>query len=229
MNMLSYSTVGSDHRAKGLDNQDFILTAERGDRAILALADGVSSCAAGGEGARLVCETLSERLLSETADLFSVNTDTLTREMLGCALEALRTAAAASGRAVEDYSSTLCLALYNKLDGRALLFQLGDSLIFIERDGKLVARIGEVSENAETICTTTQDAHRAVTVRVLASPDYDSITMLSDGAWRPLYRDRATFASVVSELQARDGEALIKRLRSANDPDDASMVALYRT
>lgn len=229
MRLISYSTVGSNHRKAGLDNQDCVLTAENDRRAILVLADGVSSCAAGGEGARLVCERLRERLLGETVELFDEDVKTLSQEILGCALETLRETAAASGRAIEDYSSTLSLALVDKTDGRALLFQLGDSLIFIERDGKIVARLGEVSDRAETVCTTTKNAQLAVTVRVLLSMDYDSITMLTDGAWRPIYRDRATFAAAISELQSQNSAALIRRLQSTNDPDDASLGAVYRT
>lgn len=229
MKTLSCSTVGRLHRERGLANQDCVMAVEGDERAVYALADGVSGCAAGGAGARLVCERLCDRLLHPTLALFDESPERLGREILGCALEALEEASKTSGIAVEEYASTLCLALVDRKSERVLLFQLGDSLIFIEKGGELCARLGEVNEGSLTVCTTTQDAHLAVSVRLLTPTEYDSITMLSDGAWRPFYRDRAAFARAVSTLQARDGASLIRRIEAESDePDDASLLAIYR-
>ena len=229
MKALSCSVVGQVHRERGLANQDCVMVAEGDERAVYALADGVSGCAAGGTGARLVCERLCNRLLDPSLPLFDESTERLAKEILGCALEALSEDARVSGIAVDEYASTLCLALVDRKSERVLLFQLGDSLIFVEKGGELCARLGEVNEGSLTVCTTTLDAHLAVSIRLLTPLEYDSITMLSDGAWRPFYRDRAAFARTVSALESRDGEALIRRIEAGIDePDDASLLAIYR-
>ena len=229
MKTLSCSTVGQLHRERGLANQDCVMAVEGDGRAVYALADGVSGCAAGGTGARLVCERLCDRLLDPSLPLFDESPERLGREILGCALAALEEASKTSGIAVDEYASTLCLALVDRASERVLLFQLGDSLIFVEKEGEVCVRLGEVNEGSLTVCTTTQDAHLAASVRLLSPREYDSITMLSDGAWRPFYRDRAAFSRAISALEARDGETLVRHIEAASDePDDASLLAIYR-
>jgi hypothetical protein len=52
-----------------------VMAVEGDERAVYVLADGVSGCAAGGAGARLVCERLCDRLLHPTLALFDESLD----------------------------------------------------------------------------------------------------------------------------------------------------------
>lgn len=228
MRLISHSVIGARHLAEGREDEDFVLCDGNASREIVLLADGVSSCAAGGRGARLVCERLRDWLLSAPDDLLDRSPERLKHDVLSAALAALSEDAERSGIAVAEYASTLCLALVDKRDDRALVLQLGDSLVYIEQGGRLTLRLGDASEGTVTVCTTTEDAHLAATVRILLPHEYDSITLFSDGAWRPIYRDRERFASTLALLSSRDGEAIARALEQAGDEDDASMAALYR-
>lgn len=228
MRLISHSVIGARHLEEGLEDQDFVLCDGNASREIVLLADGVSSCAAGGRGARLVCERLRDRSLDAPDDLLDRSPERLKREVLSIALAALAEDAERSGIAVTEYASTLCLALVDKRDDRALVLQLGDSHVYIEQGGRLTARLGEVSDSTVTVSTTTEDAHLAATVRILSPHEYDSITLLSDGAWRPIYRDRDRFAATLAQIASHDGEALARALEQAGDEDDASMAAIYR-
>ena len=221
------------HKQRGQENQDRVLFSETGRCLFAGLADGVSSCAFGGQGAQIACEAAAKLLFEETRYFFNSGEEkiaVLVTEYIGYRLAA---AAAAAGRTAAEFASTLSFACVEKRAGSLLLFQLGDSAVFLLREGVLTPAFPacRTGERGGVFTTCTAQAHRFANVRLLPASAAGRVLLCSDGAWRRMYsRDRIdpeAAAAVQASLALL--EAFLARTPCADDASFLCFDPLYET
>ncbi len=209
------------HTRRGQENQDRILFSETGRCLFAGLADGVSACACGGQGAQIACEAAAKLLFEETRYFFNSAEEKIAQLTLDYIRTRLEAAAAAAGRPAAQYASTLSFACVEKRAGALLLFQLGDSAVFLLRNGVLTPAFpaGRTEERGGVYTTCTAQAHRFANVRLLPAAAAGRVLLCSDGAWRRMYlRDRIDPAAAAA-AQASPAllEAFLARTPCADD------------
>ncbi len=222
-----YSVTGTQHLVTGQENQDRISIVETGRCLVAALADGVSSSVCCAEGAACSCAAAAKLLTEETVYFFESGGAKAARLLLDYIRRQLERAAFAAGREVSDYASTLSLVCIDKRTGCMLLFQLGDSTVFLLRDGALQPAFPAYvpGEGRGVYTTCTRDAALYAAAGFLPAEEAERVLICSDGAWRRLYAlDR--IGSEASAAALAGPVALAAYLEQGPCPDDCSFVYL---
>lgn len=219
-----FSATGRLHQKAGIDNQDAITAIECEKYAVIALADGVSSCTRAREGARAACEVTAKLLYGKPEFFFRSSPTTIIHVVLETVKSKLL-----SLTADEDprpLSSTLSFVLLNKETHHALLFQLGDGLVVGNKKGRWINLI-QPDENSNGTCVTTTigASYRCHVVQIDAT-EWTSFMLLTDGAWRAFVHC-GMIKKVIAEAYARAEYTFLENiLQNSAAQDDHSFVIL---
>ena len=222
-----YSEPGALHLSAGQENQDRMRIVETGRCVAAALADGVSGCVCGAEGAACSCAAAVKLLTEETAYFFESGEAKVSRLLLDYIRRQLARIAEAAGREAADYASTLSFVCIDKRAGRMLLFQLGDSTVFLQQNGALQPAFPAYApgEGRGVYTTCTRDAAFHAAAAILPLEEAERALICSDGAWRRMYaRDRIGPAAAAAALAGP--VQLASFLAQEPCPDDCSFVYL---
>ena len=165
-----YQKIGKYHSENGSDIQDAVYEAESNTAKIIVIADGVSSCANGKQGAETACRAVSDIMLNETEYMFSSPKEKVAGLLSAYVYNKLSIVAKADNQPVSSYSSTLSFVCYNKLSGKIMTFVLGDSLIYrISDDAMTLACKPELPGCSKAYTTTTKNAAEVIEINVFFS------------------------------------------------------------
>ena len=220
-----YTAPGSFHTARGLSNQDVILSAENRRFLITALADGAGSAAKGGEGARIACRSIIEQLLAGGQYYMDLTAEKAAHYLIGqIRFELNRYTGADSS--LRDYASTAMFLLLDRESSKILCLNLGDGMILgVDGEGCIVLSQPGLYRRG-TCVTTTDGAERLTSVLFLDARQYSSVTLFSDGAWQLLY-DRTKLRTPLQELmESGDFPSLGAYMARQNSYDDSSYIGL---
>ena len=81
---------------------------------MIALADGVTSCAKGDAGAKITCDVLVELMLKQGERFMNLNSDQTSFFVVAEILRRLRQTASEKNENIEEYSSTAAFVLLDK-------------------------------------------------------------------------------------------------------------------
>lgn len=219
-----FSSIGSNHRKAGVENQDALAAMEDDQYSIVALADGVSSCRRAREGAQAACDAAVSLLYGKPEFFLCSAPETTVRVVLNVIREKL-TSMTSDGD-FRPLSSTLAFVLLHKGTQRALLFQLGDGLVAGNRNGRWVNLIQpDDSRDGTCVTTTTGAAHRCRAVH-MDTAQWDSFILLTDGAWRALTHHGRIRGTVAEAYVHGEYELLAHALQDTSIEDDQSFVII---
>ena len=163
----------------------------------IALADGVSECTNGKDGADIACETVAQLFLSCGNLFFNSIPEKAAYLIISEVLDRLSKKSNSKDENVRSYSSTLCFACLDNESKKILTFQLGDSCIFTVSE-KGVEKTNLQYENA---FTTTLNAEDYVQIKFIDATTINSIMLCSDGAWKLMYDGALLINGVIADIK----------------------------
>lgn len=178
-----FSKTGTFHTERNLENQDFFLHSANDRYEIISLADGVSSCANGGIGAAIACNTVNELFTECGALLFGYTPKKLAHIIAAEVFRRLVCRAEEMNEPVSSFASTLCFACVEIKSGALVTFQLGDSRVYTSCGEEYRCVFGDKALPGFTVC---DNAGELAEVAVLREFDTNGVLLMSDGAWREL-------------------------------------------
>lgn len=221
-----FSRVGTRHLTENMANQDAFAVCSNDQYAVMVLADGVSSCTHAGQGAQLACETAAQLLLGCADYFISAPPETIPKILLRNILHALSKQAEKEGVRIEELSSTLAFALHDRKQHKLLLLQLGDGLIVGSRDGRCSCLLQPGNSTEGTCVTTTRLAEGQCSVQLLDADQYQSVMLLTDGAWHA-FTSCGRLRQEVEEAFVRGEYHVLQSLLQQSPPmDDHSYLIL---
>ncbi len=222
----SSSRAGAHHENTAIENQDAVCAMEDKTFAVITMADGVSTCREARMGAQISAEAVTELLTRKGMHMLDLEGKTIAEAWLSQARYELHKAAAAMGEEVKHYASTLSSVYLDKINGRLLYLNLGDSLIIgcSPYQYKILAAPSDSSFGCPV--TTAEKAVENVTFGVLDTILYEQVIILSDGAWRSILKKGKLDSVAMAMLQRLDYDAFSAYLDQKNISDDYSYIAL---
>lgn len=219
------SEAGSHHGYDNSNNQDAVIFKKNKEYCVMVLADGVSACNKSAEGARIVCNAVSEYLLAHGKRLIQMNRKYVAEYLLTYVMFKLNEIASETQIDVNEYSSTLAFVFADRRNGKMLYFSIGDSLIIAVRNSgcSIVAMPGD-SRNGCCV-TTTYNASVMAEVGVVDTDNINSVFICSDGAWHLMYKRNRMYESFKSLLINQEYVKLKDVLSSAERYDDCSFIS----
>ena len=102
-----FTQVGTNHGSDERNNQDATASGSNERFEVIVLADGVSSCKKGGEGARITAETIKNYFLEMGESLMDMQDEERGTTISSTIKNKLREQAAQDGINMDEYASTL--------------------------------------------------------------------------------------------------------------------------
>lgn len=221
---MTYQKTGKYHLENGLDNQDVVYEAESRTAKIIAIADGVSACCNGKQGAEIACKTICDIMLDETEYIFSSSKEKAAGLLSAYVYKKLNAVANESNQSVSSYSSTLSFVCYNKINSKTMTFLLGDSLIYMISDGNMsLACKPKLLDDSKTYSTTTENVAEVIELNVFIPQNNVRYLLATDGAWKTFYS--GGFLSDKLEQATKEGK-IIDYLEKQQCKDDCSIVMM---
>ena len=222
----TFSKTGTHHLEHREENQDAVSFKEDGRYAVITLADGVSSCPNSREGAEIAAREMTRLLFLKAPHFLSFPEETIAELSLAHIRWELKKKAEELNIEIDELSSTLCSALYDKKTKRLLLVNLGDGLIItVGKNGCSLPVMPYDSRNG-CVATTTPKAEKHMTVRKMAGDQLKSVYICSDGAWRSLFSRNTMKQEVREILQSNHKDRLGNYLDQNEHFDDCTFVSM---
>lgn len=226
----SFSKTGKNHISKEIDNQDAYSTGSNDRFDAVVLADGISSCKKGGEGAEITVETVKKIFLENGDIIMKSDVKESSSAVLSVLLNELEKNAKQDNEDVEEYASTLAAVLIDRNTKNAFAMNLGDSMI-LGIKGIDIGIVGMPCDSSRGIPSTITNLSNHFTDSVMinskdGSYKYDTYILCSDGAWREMFHKGKLRNDVKELMLKRDFNKLRKFLKDKNTFDDCTFVAL---
>lgn len=226
-NVTEYSRTGDTHIDSNTECQDVTFVSENSRFTVAVLADGVSSCENSRQGAQVACEAVAGLLLQLGELIYSYSKTKISFLMLEEVKCCLRKEAEKSNSSIESYSSTLSFCCIDKLDGKVMVFNLGDSaaIITTKKGEELTV---ESSRDELGAFTTTKDAYRKASVNFydMADIDIHKIFLCSDGVLRNILIDSFVSEAFRRGLASDDYSGIDAIIESGFKHDDRSYLSM---
>jgi hypothetical protein len=251
--LVPVSVTGTDHLARGTENQDAFGAAALGDGFVAAVADGAGSASRSATGARLAVEAACDaarqvlgRAPARRAD-WPAAAGRYVRTVFG--LFDARLAALAGADAPTDYATTLLAVVAHP--PRYLYVSVGDGFLVVGHEGggtHLVAPPDNGADRAQCVFLTSKERATAARVGLVDDHAVHGLALCTDGLLEAVLaadqwpdgsqrlRAPADFELYLRMFSAGGGAGpgdLVHRLQSdefaASSPDDKTMLlAVHR-
>ena len=133
--MFLYTKRGIYHKQKNESSGDIVRGTDNGEFAVLTLADGVSSCKYGAEGASLVSSYAMEYAYKQYADLRFLPKEWPVY-MLNLVKKKLKSAVNNDESLYYEHSSTLMVLVLDRANGSMNYCSIGDGILIAIDDNK---------------------------------------------------------------------------------------------
>lgn len=219
-----YQRRGDYHAGRKESCQDAIAYFEDDTYALAVIADGVTGCVYGKQGATCTCEAIKDFVKRERSNLLYYAPEKTAYLLMEHILYFLEKLADLQGHDVQEYAATFAFALIEKDSGRTVLGNLGDCVGFLLYEGGQTMILPMRRHGGQPCLTTTPDAYKAMVLKGTVLSMEDTVMLCTDGlihgAWS-LIRDPRMDLRVYEELDAA--------LDASNEPDDCSYITVTRT
>lgn len=194
--------------------------------AVIALADGVSTCKEAREGAYIACSAITN-LMSKRGDFFvECDKEKAAEFVLSHILYEIRKISENSGMKIEDYSSTIACVVVDKKTNKMFFFSLGDSMIITTQNSGCSILSMPTDSSYGCPVTTTKHAQNMANSGVLDVGDIKSVMICSDGMWEKFF-DRNTMKKNIQKMIVEcQYDEIEHYLESQEMCDDYSFISL---
>ena len=222
----TYTAAGRRHRQLGQQGQDALTQREKGTLSVIVLADGVSTCLYGGEGARCCADAAAELLMQKGRALFNCEDREMAEFITAHVVYKQRLLAKQQGHPAEEYASTLAAVCYDRRAEKLLYCSLGDSLILAVGRGQCTILALPPDSTKGCCVTMTRHAEKGMQTGILDTRGMESVCILSDGAWEALFEGGCLKEDVRTMLVNHWYEDLREHLQTQNCEDENSFILM---
>lgn len=221
-----YSKTGDAHIHSNKECQDVTFVQENDRFKVALLADGVSACENGAQGAKIACEAVADLLFQLGELIYSFSSTKLCfllLEEVKCCLKNK----ADNTDILDSYSSTLSFCCIDKQEGKAIVFNLGDSAVIITTKNGDDLRIEGGAASGDTF-TTTEDAYKKASLNIydMADVDLHRVFLCSDGVLRNILIDSFVSETFRRGLALGDYSSIDTLIESGAKHDDRSYISV---
>lgn len=223
--MYLYTKRGIYHRQRKESSGDIVRGLDNGEFAVLAMADGVSNCKCGVEGAGIVSAYAMDyvynqystfRFLPKEWPVFMLN---LLKKKLNIVAENNR-------NLYEEYSTTLMVLIIDRARGIMHYCNIGDGILMAigERKCPIIC----MPQGGESGCPviTTEGIEKMMVSGEMNLDDVNSVMMCSDGVWRMMYSHN-TLKPDIKEILLRENYVEFgEYIKMSHSTDDCSFAFL---
>lgn len=219
--MYLYTKRGIYHKNNGQNSGDVVYGVDDGTLAILALADGVSSCAYGSDGARLITSMAINYVHNQFSRLGFLPVD-WTKVMLSSIQKEVKTIASSENRTYEDYSSTLIVAVIDRLKGEMSYCNIGDGLVMSISNKKCPIVCMPQGNKDGCPVFTTKGIENEISTGIVKLNEIENVFICSDGTWNIMYRQNIMRPEIKENLINKNFDGFVECVKSFNSEDDCS-------
>lgn len=219
--MYLYTKRGIYHKQKNESSGDIVRGTDNGEFAVLTLADGVSSCKYGAEGASLVSFYAMEYVYRQFADLKFLPNEWPVY-MLNSVKKQLKIAAHNDEALYNEYSSTLMVLVLDRMKSILNYCSIGDGILLaIDNDKCPVICMPQGDKNGCPVVTTEGIEKKILSGRMELA-NVNNILMCSDGAWKMMYNHNMLKPDIKNILLSGNFNDFKEYIRNAENMDDCS-------
>ena len=184
--MLTFTKTGSYHNANKEACGDVVMTLCKDNRSLIVIADGVSSCRFGAEGATIAAEAAMDFIL-EHLEMDYLTPKVWGGMLLNHVLNTIMRFSAAQQQPSVEYSCTLLAVVMDREFGKLQFVNVGDGMLLgIRKESCPIIATPLFSSQGCPVITTTGVNHIAQFGSVPLK-GIRGIVACSDGAWKRMY------------------------------------------
>lgn len=218
MTIDKYSKTGEYHRIHSSPNQDFMYSMEGNDYVCIMLADGVSSCRNGYDGARLACMAMSQIIERERNIIMNYSTKKIAYLITEHILFVLEKN---FGKEIAEYGSTFMCVYIEKTTGKCLVVNLGDGAVLSQSRNMGYSYISAPKRFRGNPCLTiTENSSKYMDVQYLDN-NFSTIILCTDG-----FLNMLDDSEITSMLSCYNVEKLNRLIDSKCNMDDCSYISV---
>lgn len=220
--MLIYTKKGIYHQDHGEVCGDILLTHQDDTRTVIVVADGVSTCEFGAEGADIAAHAAMD-YITDRFDSSLLIPSVWGRLMLQAVEQALRSQAKALNHPWKEYACTLLTVVIDYEKGTLEYCNLGDGLLLaIRENGCSIVGMPQLCAAGCPVITT-MGASRLARFGSAPLDSIESILACTDGAWKLMYRRDRLLPEVRQQLMAGQYEAVLNYIDKQQNFDDCGI------
>ena len=219
--MFLYTKKGIYHRQRKEGSGDIVRGLDNGDFAVLVMADGVSSCKYGAEGAGIVSSCAMDYVYKQYS-IFHFLPKEWPVFMLNLLKKQLNTVAENNNDLCEEYSTTLMVLVIDRVRGIMHYCNIGDGILMAigEKKCPLIC----MPQGGESGCPviTTKGIEKKMISGEMNLDDVNSVMMCSDGTWEMMYNHNILKPEIKEILLRKNYVEFKEYIKEAHNTDDCS-------
>ena len=184
--MYIYTKKGTYHKQRNEESGDVVRGTDSGDYAIIALADGVSSCKYGPEGAKMA-SSFALDYINEQFSRFRFLPEKWPTYMLNYVKQQLNEFVQYDKSIYSDHSTTLMILIIDREKNLMHYCNIGDGLIIAVDDNMCSIICLPQRRDSRCLVITTEGIENEIISGTIDLNNVNCIVACSDGAWEKMY------------------------------------------
>lgn len=219
--MYLYTKRGEYHKQRGECSGDVVRGVDNGEFAVLTLADGVSTCRYGADGASLVSACAMDYVYNQ----FFLN-GSLPKGwpvyMLNLLKKRLYEVVNNDKSSYKEYSTTLMVIVIDRSNGIMYYCNIGDSILIAINDDKCPIICMPQGDKNGCPVITTDGLENNIMSGDMNLADVNNIMMCSDGMWRMMYNRNTLKPEIKNFLLSGNYSRIVEYANFSDNIDDCS-------
>lgn len=219
--MYLYTKRGLYHKKEGEVSGDIVRGTDNGEFAVLTLADGVSTCRYGADGASIVSSCAMDYVYNQYSVLRSLPKEWPVY-MLNLLRKRLNEAANNDRKLYEEYSSTLMVIVIDRSNGIMHYCNIGDGILLAINDNKCPIICMPQGDKNGCPVITTEGIEKKIISGSMDLVDVNNIMMCSDGLWKMMYNRNTLKPEMKNILLSGNYGEIEEYVKTLDNIDDCS-------
>lgn len=219
--MYLYTKRGIYHKQRNECSGDIVRGLDNGEFAVITLADGVSSCRFGAEGAGIISSCAMDYVYKQYS-VFRAMPKEWPVFLLNILRKRLRDAVNNDRELYAEHSSTLMVIVIDRRRGIMYYCNIGDGILIAIDDNKCPIICMPQGDKSGCPVITTEGVEKKIASGILDLVNVKNIMMCSDGTWEMMYSHNKLKKEIKDILLKGDYAEFEEFIRKSDNRDDCS-------
>jgi len=223
--MYLYTKRGMFNEKRKEPSGDVLQVLDKDDFIVLSLADGVSECIHGADGAGIVGTVAMNYVANSYSELHFLPNN-WGECMLNIIRKELELVAESKEAVFEEFSSTLMILLIDRQRDIMYYCNIGDGILISVNKEKCPIICMPQCYGSTCPVVTTDGVESIFETGVLSLKNVKNIIMCTDGAWKLIYEHNIIKSDIKEYILNGDFEKFKEYIKSSNSIDDCSFAII---